>query len=204
MARPWPKRLAWPRIGKRGRRSYTVGFYDHDKRERTRVFPTVRRARAWMDDYITAERRGRDSLRRFLLDLDAKEANLAERWSLGAVLELYLRVNAHPRNEGGLAPSTYKRYESVIHVHLLGKPVASECGTSLKMLSDHYSFPIEDLRQHAPRPPDIEWRAARTAQMNRDPQEHSLSTSNDHHHPGGRRKSVFVWLAARRGAARRS
>jgi hypothetical protein len=23
--------------------------------------------------------------------------------------------------------------------------VASECGTSLKMLSDHYSFPIEDL-----------------------------------------------------------
>jgi integrase len=82
--------------------------------------------------------------------------------------------------------------------------VASECGTSLKMLSDHYSFPIEDLREHEPRPPDVEWRAARTAQMNRDPQEHSLSTSNDHHHPGGRRKSVFVWLAARRGAARRS
>jgi hypothetical protein len=31
-----------------------------------------------MDDYITAERRGRDSLRRFLLDLDAKEANAIE------------------------------------------------------------------------------------------------------------------------------
>ena len=41
--------------------------------------------------------------------------------------------------------------------------VASECGTSLKMLSDHYSFPIEDLRQHEPRPADIEWRAARAA-----------------------------------------
>jgi hypothetical protein len=122
MARPWPKRSAWPRVGKRGRRSYAVGFYDHDKRERTRAFPTARHARAWMDDYITAERRGRDSLRRFLLDLDAKEANQAERWSLGAVLELYLRVNAHPRNEGGLAPSTYKRYESIINVHLLDRP----------------------------------------------------------------------------------
>jgi hypothetical protein len=122
VARPWPKRSAWPRVGKRGRRSYSVGFYDHDKRERTRTFPTAHHARAWMDDYITAERRGSDSLRRFLLDLDAKEANQAEMWSLGAVLELYLQVNAHPRNEGGLAPSTYKRYESVIHVHLLGRP----------------------------------------------------------------------------------
>jgi hypothetical protein len=35
--------------------------------------------------------------------------------------------------------------------------VASECGTSLKMLSDHYSFPIEELRHHAPRPADVEW-----------------------------------------------
>jgi hypothetical protein len=41
--------------------------------------------------------------------------------------------------------------------------VASECGTSLKMLSDHYSFPIEDLRHHEPRPADTEWRAARAA-----------------------------------------
>jgi integrase len=44
--------------------------------------------------------------------------------------------------------------------------VASECGTSLKMLSDHYSFPIEDLRHHPPRPADVEWRAARTALNN--------------------------------------
>lgn len=41
--------------------------------------------------------------------------------------------------------------------------VASECGTSLKMLSDHYSFPIEDLRQQEPRPVDVEWRAARAS-----------------------------------------
>ncbi len=75
-----------------------------------------------MDDYITAERRGRHSLRRFLLDLDAKEANEAETRSIGDVLELYLALDAHPRNEGGLAPSTYDRYEWVIGRHLLGKP----------------------------------------------------------------------------------
>lgn len=46
--------------------------------------------------------------------------------------------------------------------------VASECGTSLKMLSDHYSFPIEDLREQEPRPADVEWRAARVA-LNRQP-----------------------------------
>ncbi len=65
MARPWRKGSAWPYVAKNGRRSYSVGFYDHEKVERTRAFPSVRHARAWMDDYITAERRGPDSLRRF-------------------------------------------------------------------------------------------------------------------------------------------
>lgn len=82
----------------------------------------MRHARAWMDGYVTAERRGRDSLRRFLLDLDAKEANDAEARTLGEVIALYLAVNAHPRNEGGLAPSTYERYESTANCHLLGRP----------------------------------------------------------------------------------
>jgi hypothetical protein len=61
-------------------------------------------------------------LRRFLLDLDAKDASEEEARTIGAVLELYLAVNAHPRNEGGLAPSTYERYESIVNRHLLGKP----------------------------------------------------------------------------------
>jgi hypothetical protein len=121
MARPRRKGSAWPYVAKSGRKSYAVGFYDHEKTERSRSFPTVRHARAWMDDYITAERRGRESLRRFLLDLDAKEANAAETRTIAAVLELYLAVNAHPRNEGGLAPSTYERYEQVVGLHLLGK-----------------------------------------------------------------------------------
>jgi hypothetical protein len=122
MARPWPKKSKWPYVAKNGRRSYVVGFYDHDRRERCRTFPSVRHARAWMDDYITAERRGRESLRRFLLDLDAKEANALEARTIGQVLELYLQVNAHPSNPGGLAPSTYERYESLIGLHMLDKP----------------------------------------------------------------------------------
>jgi hypothetical protein len=77
-----------------------------------------------MNDYVTAERRGRESLRRFLLDLDAKETNELEPRTIAEVLELYLAVNAHPRNEGGLAPSTYARYESVVGRHMLAKPRA--------------------------------------------------------------------------------
>jgi hypothetical protein len=46
--------------------------------------------------------------------------------------------------------------------------VARECGTSLQMLNSHYAFAIEDLRQHEPRPADVEWRAARAA-LNRQP-----------------------------------
>jgi hypothetical protein len=111
MARPWPKRSAWPYVAKSGRRSYVAGFYDHDKRER----PSVRHARAWMNDYITAERRGRDSLRRFLLDLDAKEANEAEGRTIAQILELFLEVDAHPRNQEGVAPSTYTLYKSVLN-----------------------------------------------------------------------------------------
>jgi hypothetical protein len=34
------------------------------------------------------------------------------------VLELYLQVNAHPKNPGGLAPSTYERYESLVGLHI--------------------------------------------------------------------------------------
>jgi hypothetical protein len=33
MARPWPKKSKWPYVAKNGRRSYVVGFYDHDRRE---------------------------------------------------------------------------------------------------------------------------------------------------------------------------
>jgi hypothetical protein len=66
--------------------------------------------------------------------------------------------------------------------------VASECGTSLKMLSDHYSFPIEDLRQQEPRPVDVEWRAARAA----------LNEQQAPEHERRRRRRIFGRFSTRR------
>jgi hypothetical protein len=113
------KRSAWPYVAKSGRKSYTLGFYDHDKRGRSRTFPTIEHAKAWTQDYMTAERRGRDSLRRFLLDLDAKEANEAEARTIADVIELYFEMDAHPRNQGGLAPKSYRQYRWVAERHIL-------------------------------------------------------------------------------------
>jgi hypothetical protein len=81
--------------------------------------------------------------------------------------------------------------------------VASECGTSLKMLSDHYAFAIEDLRRHGPRPADVEWRAARSAQANRRSREQALLAAAEH---GGmqRRRNLFAWFSERRRASRAS
>jgi hypothetical protein len=255
VARPWRKRTAWPYVGKSGKRSYRVGFYDHDKRERTKSFPSARHARAWMHDYITAERRGRHSLRRFLLDLDAKEADDAEGRTIAEVVELFLETDAHPRNEEGLAPATYKDYALALNSHLLGKPrktrgsrrtvpaaryavaiaatpaerfnrpqtprawreqmrqagvprstrlrawralssalswasasasvpeietngcrlalvTADPRGAAGLATGPGYSFPIEDLRHHEPRPADVEWRAAREALSEQHAPEH--------------------------------
>ncbi len=156
MARPWRKR--WPYVGKRGRRSYVVGFYDHDRRERCRTFPSARHARAWMDDYITAERRGRNSLRRFLLDLDASEANELEARTIGEMLELYLQVNAHPSNPGGLAPSTYERYESLVGLHMLDKPRRRGSGRLVEPRPYAVAFcSVPAVRFNQPRAP-VAWR----------------------------------------------
>jgi hypothetical protein len=70
--------------------------------------------------------------------------------------------------------------------------VASECSTSLKMLSDHYSFAIEDLRQHGSRPADVEWRAARAELTERAERGQALQAD-----PAMRRRSkLSSWFAA--------
>jgi transposase len=53
-----------------------------------------------MHAYVTAERRGRDSLRRFLLDLDAKEANEVEARTIGEVIDLYFELTRWLRTLG--------------------------------------------------------------------------------------------------------
>jgi len=79
--------------------------------------------------------------------------------------------------------------------------VASECGTSLQMLSIHYAFAIEDLRQHGPRPADVEWRAAGAAisKWHSHGKAPSSATDEEGRH---RRRMLFAWLAARRRRSR--
>src|SRR5208283_2865429 len=71
-------------------------------------------------DYIDAERRGKDSLMRFLLDLDAKDANHPQEGRvLGEIIVLFLAHN-RPEDNAGLAPSTYSGYRYLSNRHLLG------------------------------------------------------------------------------------
>jgi len=122
MARPWKKK--WPYVSKGGHKSYQVGFRDHDGIERTKSFPAAKLANEWTEAYVSAERRGPDSLRRFLLDLDAKESNSATigqsiGQSIGEVIQLYFAFNA-PETADGLAQTTFRSYRHSANRHLLG------------------------------------------------------------------------------------
>lgn len=118
MAKPWKKK--WPYLAKSGQRSYQLGFRDHDGIERTKSFPAAKLANEWAELYVSAERRGPDSLRRFLLDLDAKEANgQRDGQSIGEVIQLYFAFNA-PETPDGLAQTTFRSYRHAANRHLLG------------------------------------------------------------------------------------
>lgn len=69
------------------------------------------------------------------------------------------------------------------------------------MLSDHYSFPIEDLRQHEPRAADVEWRAARASLQNGEIHEQVENTCDPEKAQGTRKR--FTWFSARRLRARK-
>lgn len=79
--------------------------------------------------------------------------------------------------------------------------VASECGTSLRMLSIHYAFAIEDLRRRGPRPADVEWRAARAAISKRHSRRQAPSSAADDDGTH-RRRMLSAWFAARRRRSR--
>ena len=131
MTKPWKKKDGWPRLGKKGRKTYQVGFYDHEGRCRSKSFHSVRAAGTWMERYAAAERLGKDSLRRFILDLDAKDANDIEARTIGEVIELSFALDADPVLESGLAPATFDRNRSAANVHLLGKATRTPKGEAL-------------------------------------------------------------------------
>jgi len=109
------------------------------------------------------------------------------------------RAPQHPRRD------TYALRRGGISLRLRAEDpqtVASECGTSLQMLSAHYAFAIQDLRQHGPRPADVEWRAARAARIARSHEEDPSASIKAAGQGGRRRKSFFAWLSARKRAPR--
>jgi len=114
---------------------------------------------------------------------------LGKKWGQTRFRSAVRAVAKHPEFAGILRATPYSLRRGGISLRLRTEDpqiVASECGTSLKMLSDHYSFPIEDLRHHEPQPADLEWRAARTA------------LSEQHAEKREPRRSLFAWFSTRR------
>jgi integrase len=122
MPRPYKKK-PWPYLRKDGLKSYRLGYYDHEGAERTKVCVSAREASDWAADYSSASVRGKESLRRFLLDLDAKEARAAgeEGRTIAEVTQQWFAVHADPVNEGGLAPSTFHSYRHIAYRYILGR-----------------------------------------------------------------------------------
>lgn len=81
-----------------------VGFYDHDRREPCRTFPSARHARAWMDYYVTAERRASTVPYR-------SETRVAVQW-LAASARWIMAVMAVRRGSGEGGPSPKLRTEA--------------------------------------------------------------------------------------------
>jgi integrase len=138
MAKPWKKTGKWPYTYKDGvTKTYQVGFYDHDGAERSKSFPRVKGvggADDWMKEYVQAERRGKASLERFLLDLDAADANPSTSGrTMGEVIQPYFAAVA-PWEVKGLAKSTFSVNRNIANRHLLGKPGRTPRGETLPPL----------------------------------------------------------------------
>jgi hypothetical protein len=226
MARPWPKRSVWPYVCKNGRKSYTVGFYDHDKRERSRSFPTVRHRRTLMpailiDDLadwraLLASRGHRTANVDFVIpgnlggighgvrEPDTGACHFGEQqvktWRRRCFTPAVQRAAEHPELADIRGATPYALRRGAISLRLRvedPQTVARECGTSLQMLNSHYAFAIEDLRHREPRPADVEWREARAALLER--RAGDEARSSDAQGAGSpRRMRLGAWLTVQR------
>jgi hypothetical protein len=127
----------------------------------------------------------------------------ARAWGARFFTPAVKKVAERPEFFGVLGATPYSLRRGGISLRLRAEDpqtVASECGTSLRMLSDHYAFAIEDLRRNGPRPADVEWRAARAAQATHDAHENSPPAAEvlEGARPRGK---VLGWLTARRQRA---
>jgi hypothetical protein len=87
---------------------------------RTKAFPSAKVANDWIKEYVSTERRGNHSLRRFLLDLDARDASGDTTGrTIGEVIQMYFAFNA-PDTPDGLSMSTFRTYRHSANRHLVG------------------------------------------------------------------------------------
>lgn len=125
--------------------------------------------------------------------------NQAGSWGARCFSPAVTKAAEHPELFNILGATPYALRRGGISLRLRAEDpqtVASECGTSLQMLSDHYAYAIQDLRQHGPRPADVEWRAARAAIVRSHEEDPSASIKTPDHGGGERRrKSLFAWLS---------
>jgi hypothetical protein len=129
--------------------------------------------------------------------------NQAHAWGARFFTPAVKKAAARTEFLGVLGATPYSLRRGGISLRLRAEDpqtVASECGTSLRMLSDHYAYAIEDLRDNGPRPADLEWRAARAEQTAHDTPETPSPTGEAHDgaRPHGK---VRAWLAAHRRRA---
>jgi integrase len=122
MQAPWKKPKGWPYQGPRGI-SWQLGYRDHNGRVSSKSFATKADAQTWSREYVRADRQ--DGLRGFLLGPAATDAK-GDTTPLAELMIDWLATDAHPDSPGGLAPSTWDSYRSVISRHIIGNPVERE------------------------------------------------------------------------------
>ena len=128
MARPWRERQVAAR-GQERRQVLLRRLRPPRRRRAHALLPGGERRRAWLDRRLRLPPSAevRDSLRRFLLDLDAprgQRGDARHRQLIGEVVQLYFAFNA-PDTADGLATSTFRTYSWSAKRHLLGHEGAS-------------------------------------------------------------------------------
>ena len=94
-------------------------------------------------------------------------SNQAKKWGARYMTRAVNLVAAKRDGYAGLRGATsYSLRRGGVSMRLRSEDaqsVAEQCGTSLEMLSQHYSYEIDDFGHLGPQSVDAQWRKARTA-----------------------------------------
>jgi Methyltransferase domain len=98
--------------------------------------------------------------------------NQCKKWGANYLTPAVEKVAERPEFAAIKGATPYSMRRGGISVRLRSEDpqtVAKDCGTSSRMLDEHYAFAIDDLRRFGPRPFNQEWTAARAAHRNPSP-----------------------------------